>query len=502
MYTKRKSRGAILKLIIGLLALAGMLYEWADLDLIASRLFSFWVLLIAAIYYLTAAAKILVHKQHDETKDSFSIVFEGALLIAGILMCVGFLMIRITNNFACMPNSELTVQVVEDSARAYCVQWAGPGSPYVTGDSVNSLNFIWPLLIYLLLPILMFADWVLFTKKGRWRFVDPLYWLSIPIIYVALIFLTAQSAREWTYPYLFLDYNTVGVRETALWICFAGAMIFFVGYVLLVIDYTASGKLSDRIVLPHVRTVVVEEDLSPNPNQPIPQTASALEKSKVPVATTKKKSSKQKPKDASSTEKKTASSSKTPKAESGSAATAKKPATKTSTKSSSANTQTAKANDRNKESGVKSDNSESASAKEAKTSSKDMHTAKIVKPAKSGEKSKGEKEPKAKAQTTQTPGNTAKSKDEFAIPKVIKRGENAQNESTPKITRSPKIEKFATMNVPADMQNSKTKTTPKTKTKSASASIAKNENKEEAKKKNNNAEETGNNDKDKAPSEE
>lgn len=131
-----------------------------------------------------------------------------------------------------------------------------------------------------------------------------------------------------------------------------------------------------------------------------------------------------------------------------------------------------------------------------------MHTAKIVKPAKSGEKSKGEKEPKAKAQTTQTPGNTAKSKDEFAIPKVIKRGENAQNESTPKITRSPKIEKFATMNVPADMQNSKTKTTPKTKTKSASASIAKNENKEEAKKKNNNAEETGNNDKDKAPSEE
>lgn len=497
MYTKRKSMGAILKLIIGLLALAGMLYEWADLGLIALRLFSFWVLLIAAIYYLTVAAKILVHKQHDETKDSFSMVFEGALLIAGILMCVGFLMIRTTNNFACMPNSELTVQIVDDSARAYCVQWAGPGSPYVTDDSVNSLSFIWPLLIYLLLPVLMFADWVLFTKKGRWRFVDPLYWLAIPIIYVALIFLTAQSAREWTYPYLFLDYNTVGVRETALWICFAGAMIFFVGYVLLVIDYAASGKLGNHIVLPHIRTVVVEEDLDPNSDQPMAQTASTSQKAEVPVSTAKKKSSKQKPKDAPLTEKKAASSPKISKTESSSAAAAKKPATKASAKSSSANTQTAKANSRSKESGVKSDKIESASAKEAKTSGKDSHATKNVKPAKTAEKSKNEKGPKPKAQTTPARDNTAKPKDEFTIPKVIKRGENTQNEPTPKITRSPKIEKFATLNVPADAQNSQTKITSKTKAKSAT--IAKNEN-EEAKKKNSN-EETSNNDEDKSPSE-
>lgn len=419
-----------MKLVIGLLALAGVLCEWIDLGLPALRLFSFWVLLIVAIYYLTVALKAIIHKSSYST-ESFSIVLEGALLIAGILMLTGFLLVRVTNNFACSLGSDITIRITEEGYSAgYCTQWAGPGSPYVAEEGGASLSFVWPVIIYLLIPIMIIADWILFTKKGRWRSVDPLYWLALPVIYVALIFLTAGSVRDWAYPYLFLDYSRVGVRETALWICFSGAMIFFVGYVLLIIDYTASGKLGQHIVLPHVRTVVIEEEGESDERNDILADESQGEKK---VLTPEKKSKKRV---SPAKNNNAAEKNKSPKTKNTKAAAAK-----TSDDDSKSQVDTG-------EKAKKGPTKSKTSSQQSTKAKSETATPKNVKKADDGVEKSMKAPSKSAAKSKASKSDAPKPKDEFAIPKVIKRQSGDKTAQTPKITRSPKIEKFVTFKMP------------------------------------------------------
>lgn len=56
--------------------------------------------------------------------------------------------------------------------------------PYVIPDTPFARGALLPVvLVHFVLPVLVLLDWALFDLKGRYRFVDPLWWLVFPYGY-------------------------------------------------------------------------------------------------------------------------------------------------------------------------------------------------------------------------------------------------------------------------------------------------------------------------------
>ena len=200
-----------------------------------------FVTLFAAVYFLLATFKVLFGHRHHPWR-AFCPVWHGTLVLGGLLVLITQLVA------ALFPDAALQVPL-------------GPSA----------------LLASLVLPLLILFDWVLFSKKSTWRFVDPWYWLCLPLVYLALNYFligTTVSDQPLVYPYGFMDYLTMGVIPTLIWTAgvFGGALLL--GYFL---------TTADRALRPREATATLPASTvakpAPTPPEPSPAPTSAAESS-------------------------------------------------------------------------------------------------------------------------------------------------------------------------------------------------------------------------------
>ncbi|WP_172979868.1 Pr6Pr family membrane protein [Agromyces agglutinans] len=95
-------------------------------------------------------------------------------------------------------------------------------------------------LIHIITPCLLIGDWLLFSPKGRFRWVDPLLWALIPYAYLVYAFtwsaLGGTFGNVGRYPYPFMNVDELGIGGVAWQIVVLTVALVAVGYVYVVLD--------------------------------------------------------------------------------------------------------------------------------------------------------------------------------------------------------------------------------------------------------------------------
>ncbi len=230
MYIQSRPTAAIYRLIVGSLALIWLWIELATFGSASWRLFSNYVLLGATLYFLVSALVTVLARKREPGKV-ISPTLQGMLILAGMTLFVGQLIFY-----------------------AYDIKLVGP-----TGWNATVIDF--------LLPILMLGDWIFFSEKGRFRPLDPWYWLALPVSYGAMIVFTSAVTPQtimWRFPYEPLDYLTLGIDRMIWWALIIAVLILAFGYFLQLLDFAVSGKLAQHVVMPRIKTIVIEPEPSPD----------------------------------------------------------------------------------------------------------------------------------------------------------------------------------------------------------------------------------------------
>ena len=85
-------------------------------------------------------------------------------------------------------------------------------------------------------PVAFVLDWLLFTPKGRLRWIDAVKWLAGPAVYVVWTLIHGYASDWW--PYWFVNVPALGLHKAGFW--FAAMLTFFivVGLIIVAIDRT------------------------------------------------------------------------------------------------------------------------------------------------------------------------------------------------------------------------------------------------------------------------
>lgn len=226
MYIQSRTASACYKLLIGLLATVGLWLSLLNFGLSAWRLFSTYILALTAVYYLLSALIITLRRNHPVGKPLYASL-DGGLIVCFALMMGTTVTYRLQNLY--LPGAE---------------GWHAA-------------------LIYFVLPFLVLTDWLLFTRKGAWRPMEPTYWLAGPAMYCSAMILTAEYLSpytKWLYPLEFMNYLANGITELIEWLLMLIILVLICGYSLVLVDFVMSGKLSKYIVLPRIKTIPLDDE--------------------------------------------------------------------------------------------------------------------------------------------------------------------------------------------------------------------------------------------------
>lgn len=123
-------------------------------------------------------------------------------------------------------------------------------SPFLFAEPHDYANF----LVHYFTPVMIILDWLLFDKKGSYKFYYPLIWLAYPLLYTTFVFIRAAifppifastSGNLYPYPYFFFDVDVLGVFGVTKWIVVLLIASLVVGYIYVAIDrliYSLSNK--------------------------------------------------------------------------------------------------------------------------------------------------------------------------------------------------------------------------------------------------------------------
>lgn len=216
----------VYKLLVGTVAGTALSAQLNFFGTNAWRLLETWVLLVATGYFLIAAFAEWFRRKQAMPHSSFCSLLQGMIIVVGAGL--GILRIVYANN---------------------SLEWLG-------------MDGFWGYVQLLAIPLLTLGDWLFFTKKGGWNFSYPWYWLGVVVSYCCSILLTAgllPGQGAWKYPYFFLDYPATGLDSLVLWMLLVSAVILIIGYVVTILDFALSGQLNQYIVMPKIKTIVVED---------------------------------------------------------------------------------------------------------------------------------------------------------------------------------------------------------------------------------------------------
>lgn len=109
------------------------------------------------------------------------------------------------------------------------------------------------LLVHVVSPILVTADYFLFDKKGNFKKYYPIIWLFIPFDYILYVYTYGSSGGKFfniggsqKFAYFFLDYEKIGYLGVVKWIVLITICILCVSYLLVWIDKKMRGKTEHR----------------------------------------------------------------------------------------------------------------------------------------------------------------------------------------------------------------------------------------------------------------
>ncbi len=223
MYIRNHLANVVDKFAIVIIAASGLWLEFATFGDQAWRLLDVWFLLVTAVYYGVNGLYSLIQKTWQG--KMICPMLNGMVVTAGL----GLLVARIAGATG-------TIDILG-----------------LEGFGCFLVNF--------LLPIGVFLDWLILVKKGTWHPVDPWYWLGLMLSYAGMIILTARSAGGLVYPYSFLDYTHIGIDTMVWWIALVSLIILVIGYSLFLLDFALSGAVHRYIVLPKIKTIIIEEEI-------------------------------------------------------------------------------------------------------------------------------------------------------------------------------------------------------------------------------------------------
>lgn len=110
-------------------------------------------------------------------------------------------------------------------------------------SSTLGLNKLWPLtnyVVHLFVPLLTIVDWVLFDQKGKFKKMDPVKWLYIPLIYYIFALIVAQSGYlfhdQSRFPYFFIDSDKLGVLGVIKYVIPLIVGFLLLGYTIYFVD--------------------------------------------------------------------------------------------------------------------------------------------------------------------------------------------------------------------------------------------------------------------------
>ena len=90
------------------------------------------------------------------------------------------------------------------------------------------------LVVHYIIPIAFVLDWLMFTPKGRLRWIDPLKWLAFPLVYG--LWTVIHGALIHWYPYFFIDIGALGWGRALINYGFLLIFFLIVGLVIVTID--------------------------------------------------------------------------------------------------------------------------------------------------------------------------------------------------------------------------------------------------------------------------
>lgn len=89
-------------------------------------------------------------------------------------------------------------------------------------------------LLHYVMPIAFVLDWLVFTPKGWLRWIDPVKWLSFPLIYIVWTLIHGYAADWW--PYWFVNVPELGLARAGFWFAAMLALFLVTGLVIVAID--------------------------------------------------------------------------------------------------------------------------------------------------------------------------------------------------------------------------------------------------------------------------
>lgn len=99
------------------------------------------------------------------------------------------------------------------------------------------------IILHYCIPTLTLFDWILFDKKKRFKWYDPLIWTAGPYLYVIFVFIQARfdiaariNANISDYVYAFLDVKLLGDSAVLVNILSLTIVFVIVGYLIYGID--------------------------------------------------------------------------------------------------------------------------------------------------------------------------------------------------------------------------------------------------------------------------
>lgn len=102
-------------------------------------------------------------------------------------------------------------------------------------------NNLFDLIVHTIFPLMVFFDYLLFEEKGKYKYINCLYWAIIPILYAIFVYIkvlvfNSPFGKDSRFPYFFLDIDKLGTLGVIKWIIIIVLLEIVLSLIYIFID--------------------------------------------------------------------------------------------------------------------------------------------------------------------------------------------------------------------------------------------------------------------------
>jgi uncharacterized membrane protein len=133
-----------------------------------------------------------------------------------------------SNSFLTRPNTASAAVVYIAAVGIYSHAFHMPWEPV-------GITLVEEITMHDVVPILYVCYWLVFVTHGTLKWIEPLYWLLFPLVYVAWVVLYSSFAGN--YPYYFPNLDRLGYTAGIAILAMLLAAFFVLGLIAVAIDH-------------------------------------------------------------------------------------------------------------------------------------------------------------------------------------------------------------------------------------------------------------------------